>query len=138
MICVWVLGAVCRGVLATQVAGEGVLKLDESVAALVPAHGALDPDLIARVIGARVLAHEEVPAVRERMQRIRMLTAIAVGAIVTEGLDDNPRARDASPYLVWEWLVVEAMTRSMRDDPGLWGVPGTLVTASTLCRIRTI
>ena len=78
------------------------------------------------------LAIQLVPAVRERMQRIRMLTAMAVGAMVTEGLDDDQRNRDASPYLVWEWLVVEALTRKMRDDPALRGVPGTLVTGRAL------
>ena len=61
-----------------------------------------------------------------------MLTAMAVGALVTEGLDDDQRNRDASPYLVWEWLVVEALTRKMRDDPELWGVPGTLVAGRAL------
>jgi len=36
------------------------------------------------------------------MQRIRFLTAMAVGALVTEGLEDESRQGDASPYLVWE------------------------------------
>ena len=92
--------------------------------------GALDPLGLYQI--ADQLAIQLVPAVRERMQRIRMLTAIAVGAMVTEALDGDPRDRDASPYLVWEWLVVEALTRKMRDEPALWGVPGTLVTARAL------
>jgi hypothetical protein len=92
--------------------------------------GALDPLGLYQI--ADQLAVQLVPAVRERMQRIRMLTAMAVGAVVTEGLDDDQRNRDASPYLVWEWLVVEALTRKMRDDPGLWGVPGTHVAARAL------
>jgi hypothetical protein len=78
------------------------------------------------------LAVQLVPAVRERMQRIRFLTAMAVGALVTEGLQDDPRHRDASPYLVWEWLVVEALIRSMGDDPSVRGVPGTLVARRAL------
>jgi len=69
-----------------------------------------------------------VPAVRERMQRIRFLTAMAVGAIVTEGLDVNPNHRDASPYLVWEWLLAEAMVRCEDELSDIDGVPGTLVT----------
>lgn len=73
-----------------------------------------------------------VPDVRERMQRIRFLTAMAVGAMVTEGLDDDPGERDASPYLVWEWLVVEALIRDMEGDPSIWGVPGTLVARRAL------
>jgi len=78
------------------------------------------------------LAVQLVPGVRERMQRIRFLTAMTVGALVTEGLEDNPDVRDASPYLVWEWLVVEALMRTKGDDPGLWGIPGTLVARRAL------
>ena len=92
--------------------------------------GALDPLGLYQI--ADQLAIQLVPAVRERMQRIRLLTAVAVGAMVTEGLDEDPRNRDASPYLVWEWLVVEALMRKMRDDPALWGVPGTLVTTRAI------
>ena len=66
------------------------------------------------------------------MQRIRFLTAMAVGAFVTEGLEDDPRRRDASPYLIWEWLVVESLIRISGDDPTLWGVPGTQVTRRAL------
>ena len=92
--------------------------------------GTLDPLGLYQI--ADQLAVQLVPAVRERMQRIRFLTAMAVGALVTEGLEDDPSKRDASPYLVWEWLVVEALIREMDDDPGIWGVPGTLVTRRAL------
>ena len=88
--------------------------------------GTLDPLGLYQI--ADQLAVQLVPAVRERMQRIRFLTAMAVGAMVTEGLVDDPEQRDASPYLVWEWLVVESLVRSMGDEPSNWGVPGTLVT----------
>ncbi len=67
--------------------------------------GALDPLGLYQI--ADQLAIALVPAVRERMQRIRFLTAIAVGAPVTAGLEEDTRQRDASPNLVWEWLVVE-------------------------------
>lgn len=87
--------------------------------------GTLDPMGLYQI--ADQLAVQLVPAVRERMQRIRFLTAMAVGAMVTDGLEDDPRNRDASPYLVWEWLLVEAMVRQLADDEGLWGVPGTLM-----------
>jgi indolepyruvate ferredoxin oxidoreductase len=43
---------------------------DERGAPLVPAYGALEPDAITRVVGARVLAHEDLPAVRERLGRL--------------------------------------------------------------------
>jgi hypothetical protein len=92
--------------------------------------GTLDPLGLYQI--ADQLAVQLVPAVRERMQRIRFLTAMAVGALVTEDLEDNPEWRDASPYLVWEWLVVEAIIRSMGDDLSIWGVPGTLVARNAL------
>ena len=92
--------------------------------------GTLDPLGLYQI--ADQLAVQLVPAVRERMQRIRFLTAMAVGARVTEDLEDDPRQRDASPYLVWEWLVVEALMRKMGDDPSIRGVPGTLVTRRAL------
>ena len=92
--------------------------------------GTLDPLGLYQI--ADQLAIQLVPAVRERMQRIRFLTAMAVGAMVTEGLEDDARQRDASPYLVWEWLIVEALMREMGDDPSVWGVPGTLVARRAL------
>jgi hypothetical protein len=92
--------------------------------------GSLDPLGLYQI--ADQLAVHLVPAVRERMQRIRFLTAMAVGALVTEGLEDDARQRDVSPYLVWEWLVIEALIRDMSEDPQLWGVPGTLVTRRAL------
>lgn len=92
--------------------------------------GTLDPLGLYQI--ADQLAVQLVPAVRERMQRIRFLTAMAVGAIVTEGMEDDPQLRDASPYLVWEWLVVEALIRSMGGDSSIWGVPGTLVARRAL------
>src|SRR5258708_10598195 len=92
--------------------------------------GSLDPLGLYQI--ADQLAIQLVPAVRERMQRIRFLTAMAVGAMVTEGLDDDPRLRDASPYLVWEWLVVESLIRDRADDPTVRGVPGTLVAKRAL------
>lgn len=88
--------------------------------------GTLDPLGLFQI--ADQLGELLVPAVRERMQRIRFLTAMAVGAFVTEGLEEDFLERDASPYLVWEWLVVEALVRERGDNPEIWGVPGTLVT----------
>ena len=92
--------------------------------------GALDP--LGLYLIAEHLASELVPAVRERMQRVRFLTAIAVGCLVVEGLEDDPRSRDASPYLVWEWLLVEAFIRTRRNSDEIWGTPGTLVTARAI------
>ena len=92
--------------------------------------GTLDPLGLYQI--ADQLAVQLVPAVRERMQRIRFLSAMAVGAVVTQEIEDDPRHRDASPHLVWEWLVVEALVRTMGDNPDVWGVPGTLVTRRAL------
>ena len=57
--------------------------------------GTLDPLGLYQI--ADQLAIRLVPAVRERMQRIRFLTAMAVGAVVTEDIEDDPQFRDASP-----------------------------------------
>lgn len=92
--------------------------------------GTLDPLGLYQI--ADQLAVQLVPAVRERMQRIRFLTAMAVGAQVTEGLEHDPRLRDSSACLVWEWLVVESMMRTMPEDPSIWGVAGSQVTKRAL------
>ena len=94
--------------------------------------GSLDPLGLYQI--ADQLGVQLVPAVRERMQRIRFLTAMAVGAFVTEDLDDDPRHRDASPYLIWEWLIVEALIREMGQDKSVRGVPGALVTRRAISR----
>ena len=94
--------------------------------------GSLDPLGLYRI--ADQLAVQLVPAVRERMQRIRFLTAMVVGSFVIEDLEHDPRHRDADPYLVWEWLVVEALTQEMSDDASIRGVPGTGVTRRALAQ----
>jgi hypothetical protein len=87
--------------------------------------GTLDPMGLYQI--ADQLATRLVPSVRERMQRVRFLTAIAVGSLVTEGLDADRARPDAAPFLVWEWLIVEALVRTMGHHPEIWGVPGTMV-----------
>lgn len=84
--------------------------------------GTLDPLGLYQI--ADQLATQLVPAVRERMRRIRFLTAMTLGALITEALEDDPRHRDASPYLVWEWLVVESIVREIDDRAELSAVPG--------------
>ena len=92
--------------------------------------GTLDP--LGLYLVADQLATRLVPAVRERMQRIRFLTAMAVGAIVTEELGTGSADDTCTPWLVWEWLVVESLLRSPTVAPELRGVPGTLVTRRAL------
>lgn len=90
--------------------------------------GTMDPLGLYQV--ADQLATKLIPGVRERMQRIRFLTAIAVGAAVCEGIDGDPDQALCPPFQIWEWLVVEALIRQLQDaedDGELWGVPGTLV-----------
>ena len=94
--------------------------------------GNLDPLGLYQI--ADQLASQLVPGVRERMQRIRFLTAMVVGSFVTEILEEDPRRPDVSPYLVWEWLIVEALIRDTRNGLSIWGVPGTRVTRTALAR----
>ena len=96
--------------------------------------GNLDPLGLYQI--ADQLASALVPGVRERMQRIRFLTAMAVGSLVTAGLEEDPRHSDVAPYLVWEWLIVEALIRDTKhkNDQSILGVPGTRVTRTALAR----
>ena len=76
--------------------------------------GSLDP--LGLYLIADQLAMKLVPGVRERMLRVRFLTPMTVGALVTEGLEANPHHPETPPYLVWEWLVVEAIIRAFSDE----------------------
>lgn len=91
--------------------------------------GSLDPLGLYQI--ADLLGTELVPAVRQRMLRVRFLSAMAVGGFVTEGLEADQRYREAAPYLVWEWHLVEAIVRSRdasAENANPWGVPGIGVT----------
>ena len=92
--------------------------------------GTLDP--LGLYLVADQLATRLVPAVRERMQRIRFLSAMAVGAIVTAEFESSSNDDGCAPWLVWEWLVVESLLRSPNVASELRGVPGTLVTKRAL------
>lgn len=87
--------------------------------------GTLDP--LGLYMIADQLATKLVPAVRERMQRIRFLTPMTVGALLTEDLEPNPQFPNIPPFLVWEWLVVEAIVRSIEGESDFWGLPGSYV-----------
>lgn len=97
---------------------------------LATSEGALDPLGLYQI--ADQLAVQLVPAVRERMQRVRFLTAMAVGSQVNERPKGDTSEGDVSPNLVWEWLVVEALVRALGDDRQVWGVPGTQVARRAL------
>ncbi|MFN2317212.1 MAG: hypothetical protein ABR602_11050 [Gemmatimonadales bacterium] len=92
--------------------------------------GTLDPLGLYQV--ADQLATTLVPAVRERMVRIRFLTAMTVGAAVLQELEGREADGEASPQLIWEWLVVEAIIRHANGGPVARGVPGSQVTRRAL------
>jgi hypothetical protein len=72
------------------------------------------------------LAEWILPGLRARMSRPRFLTAIAVSAVVCDGLQGLYAADNITPaHLVFEWLLVEGYAREGRDDEIL-RTPGIL------------
>lgn len=92
--------------------------------------GTLDPLGLYQI--ADQLASALIPAIRERMQRIRFLTAMAVGSTLTDGLTESESQGSVAPYLIWEWLVVEALVKHDHGISDMWGVPGTLMAQRAL------
>ncbi len=88
--------------------------------------GTLDPLGLASI--ADRLGNRLVPGVRERMRHPRFLTAIAAGARVCEPFEGAICADGYSePFQVYEWIIVQALYRTYRDDPAQYrGMPGTL------------
>lgn len=77
---------------------------------------------------ADLLAVRLAPGVRERQQRPRFLTIMAVSAAVCEGFAEDRIAKDGvSPaWQVFEWYVVEGLVRRIGGDEGrLSGLPGS-------------
>jgi len=89
----------------------------------VSGEGALDP-LGLGPLGER-LAEQILPGLTNRMQRPRFLTAMAVSALVCQGLEDDFAADGVTPaHIVFEWLVAEAFARAAdperyRQTPGI-------------------
>lgn len=91
---------------------------------VVSGEGALDPLGLSAI--SDHLAEWILPGLRARMSRPRFLTAIAVAAIVCEGLEENYAADAVTPaHLVFEWLVVEGFAREGREGE-VRGTPGIL------------
>jgi len=88
--------------------------------------GSFDPLLLQRVYER--LAEQVVPHLRVRMQRIRFLTAVAVGAKVCEDFDPEDIAADGvtPPWLVFEWYVTAALVRCAGDLGDTHAIPGRL------------
>lgn len=94
--------------------------------------GSLDPLGLAAV--AEHLAEQIAPGVTARMTRVRFLTAIAVGATFSGDLVEEPAADGRStPYLAYEWLVVEALARRL-SPAQTTGVPGIQKARRALAR----
>ena len=88
--------------------------------------GTLDPLGLTSI--ADRLGNRLVPGVRERMRHPRFLTAIAAGARVCEPFYDAVCTDGFSePFQVFEWIMVQALYRTYKDEPEqLRGMPGTL------------
>ena len=90
----------------------------------VEGEGSLDPMGLAAISDR--LADRLVPGVRARMQRVRFVTAMAVGAIACETLADEVSADGIStPAICFEWLVVESLARRLSPQEIPPGVPGS-------------
>jgi hypothetical protein len=86
--------------------------------------GSIDP--LGLQPGYERLADRFLPAVTVRMGHPRFVTAMAVGACVCDDWDTDAVAADeiTPPWLVWEWLVVEAFVRAEDALTGVSGIPG--------------
>lgn len=88
------------------------------------AEGSIDP--LGLQPGYERLADRFLPAVTVRMGHPRFVTAMAVGACICEDWDTDAVAADeiTPPWLVWEWLVIEAFVRAEDSLSGASGIPG--------------
>ena len=90
----------------------------------VAGEGSLDPMGLAAISDR--LADRLVPGLRSRMQRVRFVTAMAVGAMACETLlDELPTDGISTPAICFEWLVIEGFVRRLPPQPFPWGVPGS-------------
>lgn len=90
----------------------------------IAGEGSLDPMGLAAISDR--LADRLVPGLRSRMQRMRFVTATAVGALACETLADEPAADEVStPAICFEWVVLEAFVRRLKPNEVPRGVPGS-------------
>jgi hypothetical protein len=90
----------------------------------ITSEGSLDP-LGLYPISDR-LATRMVPGFRERMQHPRFLTAIAVGAVICSDFEEDDVAKDSftPPYQVYEWYIIQGLTRVYGDSDENRGLNG--------------
>jgi hypothetical protein len=85
--------------------------------------GSLDPlglYSISDALGVRL-----APGIRERQTTPRFMTLALVGMVACGELNDTRAdGKGLPPWLVYEWLIVEALVRQLRGTPELQGVPG--------------
>lgn len=93
---------------------------------VLSSEGTIDPLGLASI--ADRLGNRLVPGVRERMRHPRFLTAIAAGKLVCKHLKDDICVDGFSePFLVYEWILVQALYKTFRTDINqIRGMPGTL------------
>jgi hypothetical protein len=90
---------------------------------LLSGEGALDP-LGLSSVGDK-LADQILPGLRARMSRVRFVTAMAVGAAVCDGLEEQVAADRVTPAsIVFEWFLVDGFARAesrdlVRRTPGI-------------------
>lgn len=90
----------------------------------VAGEGSLDPMGLAAISDR--LADRLVPGLRARMQRVRFVTASAVGAMACETLaDELPVDGITTPAICFEWLVIESFVRRLSPQEIPPGVPGS-------------
>src|SRR5262245_26918188 len=81
---------------------------------VVTGEGVLDP-LGLSALGDR-LADWILPRLTARMSRPRFLTAMAVSAVVCDGLEEEIAADGVTPaHILFEWLLVESFARQAND-----------------------
>ncbi len=90
----------------------------------VAGEGSIDPMGLAAISDR--LADRLVPGLRSRMQRVRFVTAMAVGAMACETLaDELPGDGISTPAICFEWLVLEGFVRRLPAHEIPVGVPGS-------------
>ena len=92
---------------------------------LASSEGSIDP--LGMYAIADTLAMRLVPGVRERMQRPRFVTAMAVSAAICRDFGEDVLAADrvSEPWQVLEWHLVEGLVRTCNDREAIRALPGS-------------
>ncbi len=93
----------------------------------VAGEGSIDPLGLAPL--SELLGELLLPGITNRMRRPRLLTAMAVGAVATDGLEESIEPADgrSTPSVCFEWLVLEALVDRQQHLPpdAMRQVPGS-------------